>query len=148
MTRRPLRNLSISPTAAPIALTSILSQDGRGGKKGMGSRLRGSKRGARGKGRGGEKDRPAPPDSSSRGLLRMTGGVRGLMYEGGKAAPRCPAGVPAFAGITIIQRGEGNHKGLPLRRVHGWNRGFTPISIFPHQGGRGGREGRRVLCCW
>ena len=58
--RRPLRNLSINPTAAPITLTSLLSQDGRGGKRGgdesyakvfikgkgirgMGSRLRGSK---------------------------------------------------------------------------------------------------------
>ena len=60
----PLHNLSISPTAAPITLTLILSQDGRGDKiggdcgyakvsrmgeevrrEGMGSRLRGSKRG-------------------------------------------------------------------------------------------------------
>ena len=30
---RPLRNLSISPTAAPITLTLILSQDGRGDKR-------------------------------------------------------------------------------------------------------------------
>ena len=35
----------IVPTPTPIALTSILSQDGRGGKRKMGSRLRGSKRG-------------------------------------------------------------------------------------------------------
>ena len=45
---RLLRDLSVSPTATPIALTSILSQDGRGGKMGMGSRLRGSKRGEAG----------------------------------------------------------------------------------------------------
>ena len=29
--RRPLRSLSVSPSATPITLTSILSQDGRGG---------------------------------------------------------------------------------------------------------------------
>ena len=41
--RRLLRNFPASPTATPITLTSILSQDGRGGKRG--SRLRGRKEG-------------------------------------------------------------------------------------------------------
>ncbi len=83
--RRPLHNPAICPTATPITLTSILSQDGRGGKTdaemtvmqrspcaGMG--------GSWGVGDFWQRD------SSSRGLLRMSFG-RG----GGR--------IPAYAGV-------------------------------------------------
>ena len=123
ITWRGLHKLPISPATTPITLTSILSQDGRGSKKGgyegyakVFIKGEGIKRGGPGPTRFFVAG-PPQNDMKEEGLFRMIGVVGGR-----------------------DKRGDG----FPPSREQ--ERGSTPISIFPHQGGRGkkGRDKREM----